>query len=177
MSELAAVPEEELQEEEGALNEVPIILDDMSAEMMLRRIREANEEFGRMEAWYAEMTRRLRAKRDAVVAAAEAGLRAYFDMVPKKSTKTQTSYELPGGKLVMKAQEPEYDRQEVELCEWLQKNGAAEYVKIKRSVDWANLKKQLKIGPDGKSMVTPEGEIVPGITVMPREPKFTVTVK
>lgn len=171
MSEVAEIMEEqELQEE-------VLVLDDMSAEMLLRRIREANEECERMEAWYAEMTKRIRQKRDNVVAWAEAGLKAYFDLVPKKSTKTQQSYELPSGKLTLKKQEPEYERNEDELCAWLQGNGAGEYVKVKKSADWANLKKQLTIAPDGKSMVTADGEIVPGVTVTLRDPKFVVTVK
>ena len=50
-------------------------------------------------------------------------------------------------------------------------------VKTKESADWKELKKELKVAPDGKSMVTADGEIVPGITVIEREPKFTVSVK
>ena len=97
-------------------------------------------------------------------------------MVPKKVSRTQASYELPSGKLVLKAQEPAYEQKEDEVLPWL-KTSLPEFVKVKESADWMKLKKQLKIGPDGKSMITADGEVVPGITVTEREPKFTVTLK
>ena len=168
MSELAEVFEENQEE--------VLCLDDMSAEMLLRRIEEANEECERMISWYTTMIDRVKAKRDNTVAWAENSLRVYFEMVPKKVSRTQASYELPSGKLVLKAQEPAYEQKEDELLPWL-KTSLPEFVKVKESADWMKLKKQLKIGPDGKSMITADGEVVPGITVTEREPKFTVTLK
>ena len=174
MSELRAYDlDEELEQLEG--QEVPM-LDDMDAEYMLALIRQADAEYQKMESWYAHMVEKAKEKRDRKVAWAENNLRAYFDIVPAKVTKTQKTYDLPSGKLVLKHQEPKYDTKDEELVPWLKAN-RPELIKIKESSDWANLKKELKASPDGLSMVTEDGEIVPGITVTPREDKFTVTLK
>lgn len=174
MSELREyTPDEELEELEG--QEVPM-LDDMDAEYMLTLIRQADAEYQKMESWYAHMVEKAKEKRDRKVAWAESNLRAYFDLVPAKVTKTQKTYDLPSGKLVLKHQEPKYDTRDEELVPWLKAN-RPELVKIKESSDWANLKKELKVSPDGTAMATEDGEIVPGITVTPREDKFTVTLK
>lgn len=174
MSELREyTPDEELEELEG--QEVPM-LDDMDAEYMLTLIRQADAEYKKMEAWYAHMVEKAKEKRDRKVAWAESNLRAYFDLVPAKVTKTQKTYDLPSGKLVLKHQEPKYDTKDEELVPWLKAN-RPELVKIKESSDWANLKKELKVSPDGTAMVTEDGEIVPGITVTQREDKFSVSLK
>lgn len=174
MSELRAYEQdEELEQLEG--QEVPM-LDDMDAEYMLALIRQADAEYQKMESWYAHMVEKAKETRDRKVAWAENNLRAYFELVPTKVTKTQKTYDLPSGKLVLKHQEPKYDTKDEELVPWLKAN-RPELVKIKESSDWANLKKELKASPDGLSMVTEDGEIVPGITVTPREDKFTVTLK
>ena len=174
MSELRAYePDEEMEQLEG--QEVPM-LDDMDAEYMLTMIRQADAEYQKMESWYAHMVEKAREKRDRKVAWAENNLRAYFDIVPAKATKTQKSYDLPSGKLVLKHQEPKYDTKDEELVPWLKAN-RPELVKTKESSDWANLKKELAVSPDGTAMVTKDGEIVPGITVTQREDKFSVTLK
>ena len=162
---------EEEQEEEVA------VLDDASAEMLLDRIRWANRQYERMEAWYAKQLEKAAAVRDRTVAWAERGLRSYLDMVPVKRSKTQISYELPSGKLVLKEQGPKYDTKDEELVPWLKKNGLNGLVKVKEEANWAELKKMLQISPDGKAMATDDGEIVPGIKVEQRMPKFTVTLK
>ena len=174
MSELRAYePDEELDQLEG--QDVPM-LDDMDAEYMLTLIRQADDEYQKMESWYTHMVEKAKEKRDRKVAWAENNLRAYFDIVPAKVTKTQKTYDLPSGKLVLKHQEPKYDTKDEELVPWLKAN-RPELVKTKESSDWANLKKELKVSPDGTAMVTEDGEIVPGVTVTQREDKFTVTLK
>ena len=50
-------------------------------------------------------------------------------------------------------------------------------MKVKKTSNWAELKKTLKEAPDGRSMMTEDGEIVPGIKVEQRVPKFSVTLK
>lgn len=172
MSELAnEIFEEEVSEEEQ-IEEVAV-LDDASAEYLLRRIREANEQYERMESWYIHQTEKAKEIRDRTVAWAERGLRSYLEMIPAaKRTKTQLSYELPGGKLVLKNQGPEYERDEAALVPWLKENGLTDLVKVKESANWAELKKTLRETPDGASMMTEDGEIVPGVKVTQREPKF-----
>lgn len=171
-----AIKENLMEEEEEQLEEV-VVLDDASAQYLLNRIREANEQFDRMESWYAHQTQKAKDIRDRTVAWAERCLRGYFDMVPTKDTKTQRKYELPGGTLVLKAQQPKFEVNDAELVSWLKKNGMVEYVKVKESADWANIKKQVQLTPDGTAVMNEDGEILPGVTVEAREPVFQVTVK
>lgn len=167
----------ELQLEETEELEEVAILDDASAEMMLGRIRAANEQYEKMEAWYAFQLGKAKAIRDRTVEWAERSLQGYFDMVPTKNAKTQRSYELPSGKLTLKAQQPEYERDDETLVTWLKENGLSEMIKIKETANWSELKKTLRESPDGTTMMTTDGEIVPGIKVTQRDPKFTVTLK
>lgn len=174
MSELRAVlPDEEAADE---LEEVAV-LDDASAEIMLARIKEAEEQYERMAAWYTFQLGKAKEIRDRTVAWAEGNLRTYFDMVPAKETKTQRKYELPGGTMTLKRQEPKYDVKDEELVPWLEANGKAALVQIKKEAKWGDLKKELRVSSDGASMVTEDGEIVPGVTVTPRDDKFTVKIK
>ena len=172
MSEARQILPEEEQEEQ--LQEVACF-DDSSAEYLMRRRREAIEQYDRMAAWYELNLKKAAEIRDNTIAWAERGLRSFLDVAPVKKTKTQISYELPSGKLVLKVQEPEYIRDDSALVPWMKQNGMDGMVKVKESANWAELKKQLKEGPDG-TMVTEDGEIVPGVKAEHREPKFTVTM-
>ena len=91
----------ETTDEYGTVTEYRI-LTDIDAEHFLRVIREANSEFDRMQSWYLRKIEEAQAARDEQVRYAESALRVFFESVPAKETKTQTSYELPGGKLVLK---------------------------------------------------------------------------
>lgn len=146
-----------------------IVLDDASAEMLMQQIAGADAEYERMEAWYKQQMTRIRERRDRIVSWAEGCLRGYFDMVPKHETKTTKSYQLPGGKLVMKQLGPDFSRDPEALLSWAKKY-APECVKVEESVSWVDLKKKLKVV--GANMVTEDGEIVPGITVTEKEPEF-----
>lgn len=164
------------EDEQLLAQEVPV-LDDMDAEYMLEQYRQAEEQYKKMEAWYSFKMQQNKELWERTKAWVENSLRPYLDTVPAKKTKTQTSYELPGGKLVLKHQEPKYDTQDDQLVPWLKKNGMTEMVKVEESAKWADLKKTLKLGPDGKSMVTADGEVVPGVMVTPRDDKFVITTK
>ena len=169
-----AIKENLIEEEEAQLEEV-VVLDDASAQYLLNRIREANEQYERMEAWYAHQTQKAKDLRDRTVEWAERSLRGYFDMVPTKDTKTQRKYELPGGTLILKAQQPKFEINDEEAVKWLKANDMGEYIKVNESTNWAELKKAVKVS--GNAVATADGEIIPGITVEEREPVFQVTVK
>lgn len=168
MSEIAR---EILEEEEEQEEQDIAVLDDASAGMMMRRIKDANEEYDRMESWYKTQLKRMKEKRDATIAWAKGCLRSYFDLVPKKTTKTQQSYQMMSGKLVMKHPGPEFDVDDEITVPWLKANGLEQFIKTKETVNWVELKKVLTVTPAG--MTTEDGEIVPGITVTEREPEFT----
>ena len=172
----AAVNDLDLEEEEEMPEEVPIF-DDSDAEYMVEQIRETDALFEKMEAWFTFQIQKAKEKRDRKVERIVQNLRVYFDSVPAKVAKTQKSYDLPSAKLVLKHQEPKYDTVDETLVSWLKQNKMDSLVKVKESPDWVNLKKKLKVTPDGKAMMTEEGEIVPGVTVTAREDKFTVAMK
>lgn len=100
-------------------------------------------------------------------------LRQYFETVPHKITKTQETYKLPSGTLKLKKQNPEYIRDEEKLLEWVKANKIS-YVKSKKSVDWAELKKELNFVDD--KALTEDGEIVDGITVSERPSVFEIDI-
>ena len=175
MSELAKTMLDE-EDEQLLAQEVPV-LDDMDAEYMLEQYKQAEAQFQKMEAWYTYKLQQNKELWERTKAWVESSLRPYLDTVPAKITKTQMTYELPGGKLILKKQEPQYDTQDEQLVPWLKQNGMADMVKVKESSKWAELKKVLKVSPDGTGMMTADGEVVPGITVTARDDKFTITTK
>ena len=99
-------------------------------------------------------------------------LRGYFMTLPHKKTKTEESVTLACGKLMFKVQNPEYRRDDEKTIAWLKENDGAGYVKTEEKLDWASLKKDAKIV--GSSLVDANGEVIPGVEVIEREPEFKV---
>lgn len=151
------------------------VTDDKAAEWCIRKIREAQNEKQRWRDYYAEQQRKIDQEADNSIGYFEALLADYFETVPHKRTKTQESYQLPGGKLVRRQQAPEYQRDEAALLPWLKQN-APELVKVTEAADWAALKKRLIIAPDGATVATEDGEIVPGVTATNRPDVFKVEI-
>ena len=152
------------------------VTDDKAAEWCIRKIREAQNEKQRWRDYYAEQQRKIDQEADNSIGYFEALLADYFETVPHKRTKTQESYQLPGGKLVRKQQAPEYQRDDATLLPWMKTN-APELIKVTESADWAALKKQLVIAPDGETVATEDGEIVPGVKAVHRPDVFRVEMK
>lgn len=183
MSEARKIEQEELLEEN--LEEVAV-LDDASAEYLLKRIKEADEQYERMESWYDHQKAKAKEIRDRTVEWAERCLRPYMDMVPTTGKKIR-SYNLPGGTLKLQKQDPEYDAKDPAFLEWLKQNKLTDFIEVKESAKWGDFKKTLK-DKDGNiplmadengvmRVVTADGELVPGIRAEVRGEKFTVTVK
>ena len=87
--------------------------------------------------------------------------------------KKKRTISLPGGKFGFRKVPAKIDRDETFLLTFAE-SSAPEFIKIKKSVDWAGLKKTCKI--DGDHMVTADGEIVPGVTVAEQPDKFVCEV-
>ena len=172
MSEAKVLLEQEDTEE---LEDVAV-LDDASAEMILRQLKQAEDQYDRMSAWYKVQTQKLKDIRDRTRAWAETCLRPYFDMVPTTGKKIR-SYEMPGGTLKLAAQEPEYEVIDAEMVPWL-KATSPEYVKVKEEAAWGEWKKDHKftVTADG-GIATEDGEIVPGVKATVRPDKFTIKCK
>lgn len=100
-------------------------------------------------------------------------LYAFFQTVPHKKTKTQESYQHPLGKLVLKTQAPEFKRDDKTVIAWLKKSpDTVRYIKTKEELDWSSLKADTTVL--GNQIVNTDGEVIPGIEVVEREPKFAV---
>lgn len=81
---------------------------------------------------------------------------------PKKTIK------LPYGKISLKSQQPEYQKDEKALYEFAKQTGYV--VPVEPKLDWVKLKKDCSIL--GDKLITPDGELVEGVTVFERNDKF-----
>lgn len=152
-----------------------IVDNDQKAEWCLKKIKEAQADKERWKAFYEDQYRAVEESADVTISQMEGLLFEYFKTVPHKQTATQENYKLPSGKLVSKKQEPEYERKDEEIIDWLKNNGGQQFVKVKESLDWAGLKKTVSVV--GEAVATEDGEIIPGVKVVPREDVFKVEVK
>jgi len=157
-----------------------VIDDDGKAEWALNKIAEEKAETQRMInvansmiMKYQEKIEVYQNQFESKTAYLKEQLRQYFETVPHKETKTQETYKLPSGTLKLKKQNPEYIRDEEKLLEWVKANKLS-YVKTKESVDWVELKKELKFVDD--KALTEDGEIVDGVTVSERPSIFEIDI-
>lgn len=150
------------------------VKDDSTAQWCMKKIREVEADRDMWKAHYEAQMEKVNKAADESVAYFTAKLEEYFANVPHKATKTQESYTLPGGKLIRKKQQPEYKTDDEKLVPWLEQNFMGQLVKVKKTADWAALKKVVKVS--GNGVVTDEGEVVPGVTVTARPDVFKVEV-
>jgi len=158
------------------------VKNDITADWCLDMIREAKAEISRFEMVVNEKIRILnerlesfKDKQERKISYFEGLLREYFESLSIKPTKAGNKiYNLPSGKLQLKKQEPEYIRDEEKLLNWIEKNNKSEFIKIKKSPDWAKLKKSIQVS--GDKAVDENGEVIDGVEVRAREPKFEVKV-
>lgn len=155
------------------------VTDDAAAEWCMKKIKEAEKDRAMWKAHYEAQMEKVNKAADESIAYFTGKLEEYFATVPHKAAKTQESYTLPGGKLVLKQQQPEYKKDEDELLKWLKDNFMFDFVKTKtiESADWAELKKLVAITPDGAHVATADGEIVPGVKVEQRPNVFKVEIE
>ena len=151
------------------------IADDRSAAWAVEKIRAAREDTERWRSYYAGQLAKIEEANANTESYFSALLERYFAVVPRKVTKTQQSYQLPNGKLVLKAQQPSYDRDESAMIPWA-KDVCPSAVKIKESIAWEDLKKHLAWTDSGDAVYTETGEIVPGIKAVQRDPVFVVKI-
>ena len=165
----------ELLKEEMPESTLFRVEDDMTAEWCLTQIRHANEEKAKWKEFYDSRYKAVCENCDQTIANMEAMLHSYFDKVPHKVTKTQENYALPSGKLVFKKQEPEYERDDEALIDWLKANDGAMFVKTKETLDWAGLKGTLTVL--GETVADANGQVIPCIKAVERPDTFKVELK
>ena len=182
MSEARKIETDELDEFQDVA-----VLDDVSAEMILKQLKKAEDQYDRMKAWYDHQISNLKDIRDRTRAWAEGCLRPYFEMVPTTGKKIR-SYDMPGGTLKLARQDPEFEVDDEKLVPWLEANGLSSMVAVKKEARWGDFKETLKdsktkqirtvAAEDGTlSVVTVDGEVIPGITAKVREDKFSIKCK
>lgn len=151
-----------------------VIDTDAKAEWAMTKIKEARADRDRWVKWYEDKIKEITEQTDFNAMNLERMLAEYFATVPHKKTKTQESYSLPGGKLVLKTQNPEFKRDDKAVIEWAKANNLPQYVKIKEELAWSDLKGATDVFEG--HIVTEDGEIVPGVEVIERDAKFIVEV-
>ena len=157
------------------MSEALFVIDsDAKAAWALEKIAEARKDRDEWVAWYKAQIDKITEQTDFDTMNLERMLADYFQTVKHKKTKTQESYTLKNGKLILKTQNPEYKRDDKKVIEWLKSHDGSKFVKIKEELDWAGLK-ETTAALDGK-LWSEDGEEIPGVEVINREPKFIVEV-
>lgn len=171
----------EQMELEGEQKEGFRIENDNAAEWALERIREMTEDADRLKRMITAKRDELDAQEAQINSRLEGQtkylkglLEGYFRSGLKtKSTKTQDSYKLLSGTLVMKKPSYGYLRDEKALIQWAHGAGREEYVETTEKLKWADLKKNLVFDED-TVYDADTGAIVDGITAMKEPEKFEV---
>jgi len=189
---------EELEDQE----ELQFTVDeDEKAEELLKRRREHVEEKEKWTAHYDALKERACMKHDNAIFEIDRKLLEYFkDRESKgktRKTKTQVIYDLPSGKIFIKKQNPDYEKDNDTIVTWL-KQKDPQFIKVKEEPDWSAMKdaysfsevteetvddetgeimtevvtRMIKVDPE-----TGKIETVPGVTVRPREDIFKVEDK
>ena len=157
------------------------ITDDETADWALRKIREMEDECNRLNETrkkiiktYLDAIREEEEKTERRTENLRWHLRRYFHQVPHKKTKTQESYRLPSGSLVMKQLPPKFERDDETVMEWLRNEEMDSYLDTRVSVRWGDLKKNTAVTPEGRVVYTTTGELIPGIVAVARDPEFVI---
>lgn len=152
-----------------------VVDSDQKAEWCLHKIREAMDETERWKRFYNEKINAIEESNRFRIARLKQKLIPYMQKVPKKDTKTTQKYSLLSGDLVIKKEHTQIEHDDEKLLPWIEQN-AGEYVRIKKAVDWKNLKPQL-IENGGEYFLKETGEKVPGVTDTLVPAEFDVRLK
>lgn len=147
---------------------------DQKAEWAMKKIAEARADRDAWVSWYEAKIKEVKEATDFETANLEARLADYFRTVPHKSTKTQETYSMKCGKLILKRQNPEFKRDDKTVIAWLKEHDGERFIKITEGLDWAGLK-EASAALGGK-LFDENGEEIPGVEVIERGEKFIVEV-
>ena len=143
------------------------ITNDQTADWAITQIHEAEEERDRLTALALNQIEELKtkieelnAKCDNDTAFLKSCLFEYFGTIKPKETKTQKSYKLLSGSLIFKKPSSKIVHDDDKLIEYLENNDGCDFIKIKKSVDWAEFKKNLEISDNGEVINTGLGVVL-----------------
>lgn len=97
----------------------------------------------------------------------------YFEKVDHRKTKTQESYKLLSGSLVMKKASNKIVKDDETLVQYFIDNNMDDFIKTTKSPKWAEYKKRLEINGDDV-IDTETGEIIDAVSIEETPPKFDV---
>lgn len=164
-----------LEQEEGAEVDAWAIDNDHKAEWALKKIRQSEEEFKRIEALANDEIKELEDAKEAArkkyedrIKGLKSMLWQYFDTLPAEAianTKTESKYALLTGKLVKKKEKQQFTCDKATTLQYCKANNMPEFVKVKteESLDWAGLKKELAFNDDGVVVLASTGEVIEGV--------------
>ncbi len=107
---------------------------------------------------------------------------AYFEglltmfLIERRKEDPKYKISTPYGKVTAKKQQPEYIRNEEDMLRWAEENERADVIKVKKSIDWASLKKDTEI-QDEQVIDKKTGNVIAGVTVIERPEKIIVEVE
>jgi phage host-nuclease inhibitor protein Gam len=127
----------------------------------------AQRNIARIQGWLAQENSKLDESITFFDGLLEAWHRSILDADPKAKT-----IKLPSGILQLRQQQPNFIRNDEALLAWCKTN-RPEFVAVKESPAWAEIKKIVVVSPDGQ-VVTQDGEIVAGVVAEERGLAFSV---
>jgi len=153
------------------------IADDGAADWAVRKIKEARANRDRMIAHFEDQIEKAIESCRITENFFSGKLIEYFNVLPVRESKTQKSYELPTGKLILKFPAPEYVRDESKLVEWLFKIDRQDLIRtdfVSKPI-WSELK-PLTIVSGNDVIYLETGEVIPGLSAVERGAEFKVEV-
>ena len=139
------------------MENVQVIINDIDADRIIEVIKEEKADFLRLEELAAqkieaihEEIERKRVAHENSVGFKVAQLRAYFNTITPKETKTQKKYSLLAGEMVLKKPISKLDHDDKKLIEYCKSANQEKYIKRieTEKLDWSNFKKDLEINGD-----------------------------
>jgi phage host-nuclease inhibitor protein Gam len=160
------------------------VTDDKTADWALTKIHEAEDERDRLialaEAQVEDLKNKiedLKNKCENETGFLKSSLYEYFGTVKSKETKTQKTYKLLAGTLVFKKPSVKINHDDEALLNYLSENDGEDFIKIKKSIDWAEFKKTLTISDNGEVIDTELGTVIPTDACSVEEVPASFTVK
>lgn len=103
------------------------------------------------------------------------GLLAVYLMERRRDNPKMRVLKLPLGRVKSRILEPDFQKDEAVLLEWA-KNSVPDVVESVEKLKWAELKKCIAVGADGKAVYTETGEVVAGLSAVLRGERIYVEV-
>lgn len=156
------------------------ITNDSAADWAVRKIKEEQDEYARLNALAHDQISEINMKIEAAekrmqnkTSYLKSKLAEYFGTVPHRETKTQAKYRLLSGELVFTKEKQTFEKDDETLLAYLKESGNKEFVKTEEKPIWGEFKKLLTI-VDGKAVNSETGEVIDCIRISTKEATFDV---